>query len=118
MSNELTLSAYLRVEKGSFVFERSIQQLLATMTGNAVAHKVVSIGTSKESVGLDDVATPGYVLLLNLDAANYVVYGADADSPFGKLKAGEVALLRMAGGTLSLKADTSACLVEVVVIED
>ena len=67
---------------------------------------------------MGDVATPGLVLLLNLDAANYIEVGADADAPFVKLKAGEFALFRAGGATLSAKAHTAACLLEYAILED
>jgi hypothetical protein len=118
MANEIKAEAILQVEKGSFLWSRSLSGLQATMTGDAFAGGVVSVGTSKESLALGDVSTPGWVLIKNLDDEHFVAVGADADSPFLKLKAGEFALFRMAGATLSAKADTAACLVEYYVIED
>ena len=80
----------------------------------------VSAAAAKGNLVLGDVAggTPGYVLLRNLDGTNFVQFGADADAPFGKLKAGEAALLRVVAAPISIKADTAACAVEYWVLAD
>ena len=118
MSNEITLAVSLDVSKAPVVFSRTLQQVLAPMTGNCIVHEVVNVATVKRALSLGDIGTPGFVLLYNLDATNFVVAGADADSPFVKLKPGEFACFRLAGGTLSIKADTAACRVEYVVLDD
>ena len=118
MANEITMSVVIQLAKGALAFERSLAQIVATMTGNAMMHAVVSVGTMKETLGLGDIVTPGMVLLLNLDAANYIEVGTDADAPFIKLKAGEFALFRAGGATLSAKSHTAACLLEYAVLED
>ena len=117
MANEITLSVALQVAKGSLNFGLTLQNLLATMAGNAFTHKVISVGTVKETLDLGDIATPGAVLLYNLDPTNYIDAGADADSPFIRVQPGRVALFEAAGAVLSVKAHTAACLLEYVIVE-
>ena len=117
MANEITVALQMAVNKGLLTVERSIT-FQATLTGSAMQHGVQSIGTTKEDLVLGDVATPGFMALRNLDATNYVAYGADADSPFGILKAGEGCILRLAAAPVSIKANTAAVNVEYWVLED
>ena len=81
------------------------------------------VGTTEENILTTEVGTEGWVALLNLDAANYVEWGASATTPtiatIGRLEAGEMAVFRMEPGTtLRAKANTAACEVEVWVLED
>jgi hypothetical protein len=117
MANEITLQVTLAVSKGLLAAQRSIDGAI-TMTGAAMMHGVQTIGTAKENLALGDVGTPGMALLMNLDATNFVEVGADADSPFLKLKAGECALFRLAAGPVSCKANTAAVALEYWVLED
>lgn len=120
MANELKLSISLRATKGYFDLARAIGPVSVTLSGTVLLHQVLSIGTSKAAVDLTGLTTPGWALLRNLDAANYVGFGIDADTPSGELKAGEFALYRVARAqtALSLKANTAACNVEVCVLGD
>ena len=118
MADEIKADVALQVAKGSFLWSRALSGIAATMTGNAFAGGVVSVGTVAEALALGDVATPGWVLIYNLDATNYVEVGEDADAPFIKLKAGEFAIFRAAAATIEAKAHTAACLVEYFIIED
>ena len=117
MANEITIQVSLQVVKGLLSVARAVQHQV-TMTGTVMQHGVQAIGTSKENLVLGDVSSPGYVLLRNLDAANYVEFGADADTPFGKMKAGETALFRLAAAPISVKANTAAADVEYWVLAD
>jgi hypothetical protein len=70
------------------------------LTGDGKWSNVQAIGTSAEQLAFPgDLTTEGirYLLLLNLDATNYVEVSLDASvaSPFLKLAAGEGALLRV-----------------------
>jgi hypothetical protein len=81
-----------------------------------------SIGTSEEVVDFGDITTNGYAFIRNLDPANYVVYGPESGGAmvvFGKLKAGEFALLRISPTiVMRAKADTAACLLDVRIYQD
>ena len=83
-----------------------------------------TIGTSEEAIDVGDVTTEGCLFLQNLDDTNFVEYGCEAGSggmasPAFKLKAGEVAWMRLApGAALRAKADTAAVKLEVCCFED
>lgn len=118
MANEITLGVSVAVVKGLMAMARTVTGLQLTMAGTATVQAVKSVGTVKETLDLLGVSAPGYVLLRNLDATNFVEVGEDADTPFLKLKAREVAVFRMAGTTLSAKADTAAVNLEYMVLSD
>ena len=86
-----------------------------------MSDQVLSIGTTAEAVTFGDVATPGVIVLHNLDAANYIEFGPDDGGTMkncGKVNAGEVERFRLASGvTLKLKANTAACKVRVLCLE-
>lgn len=93
-----------------------------TVAGTGYLSKRVVVGTSKETVTLPDITTPGYVLIISLepDEGNFVSHGQDGDSPHGELKPGEFSIFRAArsGFVLSMKANTASVPVLVVVIPD
>src|SRR5262245_53922502 len=73
---------------------------------------VVSVGTSEEDLTTGDIGTLGYIYVKNLDATNYVQWGPKSGGSmvaFGRLKAGESAILRLEPGiTLRWVANTAA----------
>jgi hypothetical protein len=123
MANELTVTAGLRFAKGSGDAAVSLTNNLSNtvdVSGTEVSDSIQSIGTSAEAMVATDIGTQGYVLLQNLDTTNFVTISTDSAAhanPCVKLKAGEIAVFR-ANGALYLKADTGACRVRCVVIED
>ena len=117
MSDELSLRAYLSFSKGGAEVRRS-EGITVDVTGETFTHEVQSIGTAEEDiVYCADIATPGYVLIINLDATNYVEIGITTGVYPIKLKAGEFALYRHNSTAFKAKANTAACLVEFVMIE-
>jgi hypothetical protein len=115
---------------------RTIQQLTDT-TLNISASKKVTIavaGTHKQLTVQDigfaaheaialagDLGTPGMAMFTNLDETNFVELGLEVAAtfyPFAKLLPGETAGPFRIGGTLFAKADTAACELDVVIIEE
>lgn len=90
------------------------------VSGTEYVRLTQSIGTSAEAIDLgQDIGTAGYMFVKNRDATNYVTIrmgssGADVI----KLKAGEVALFRLAASTPYAIADTAACVIEYIIVED
>ena len=82
----------------------------------------LTVPTAGVDVDLSALTTEGWVRLQNLDDANFVEWGPEVAAvfhPIGRLNAGEPALFRLSPGkTLHLKADTAACLVQVLACED
>jgi len=123
MADELSLGiAFQLLDKFANEWEPTQDlSLLIDMTGNVISSGVQQIGTSKENLTLlSDHSTLGWALFMNLDDANYVSYGVDADNPFGEMKAGEPGCCRLsrAVSNVSMKANTAACWVAYIVLED
>ena len=89
------------------------------MTGDSFTHGVGSVGTSGEIlVESIEVGTVGWVFVKNLDASNFVTVGSHAtDNHLVKLLPGESSLLKAGLGTVFANSDTSACMVEYILVE-
>ncbi len=124
MSNEIQLSIVVRVANPPFQDMVNPGQVLVDQTNVGQGGYVSSIPTSDTAVpGLTGLTANGYAVLQNLDETNYVVYGPDNGSgaivPFGKLKPGEIAVLRIAPTVvLRAQADTAAVKLLAKVYED
>ncbi len=117
MSNELSLTVGLVYDKNGVAFSKS-EGIQVTVDGDSFVEGNLSIGTSEEELTqLADLGTPGYVLLKNLDATNYIEVGSTTGVYDIKLKAGEIALYRHNSATLYAKANTGACLLHYLVFE-
>ena len=117
MANELRVTTKVNFSKGGAVVTRSFSQDV-TITGDAFTHGVQSVGTTEEELAQGaDVGTPGYVLIKNLDATNYVEVGSTTGVYDIKLLAGEVALYRHNSGSVFAKSNTASCLVEYIIFE-
>jgi hypothetical protein len=118
MANEIKYNLSLSVNKGGVKTERQESNSI-DMTGESITHSVQEISTDGEVLVEGDVlGTVGYVYIKNLDSTNYVTVGSHATSNHAiKLKAGEACLFR-AAGSVYVQANTAACNVEYIVIED
>ncbi len=118
MANELNIIAGLTFNKGGGNVSRR-ESLSITVSGDSFSHEIQSIGTVEEAVVQgNELGTPGYVMLKNLDSTNYIEIGSTTGVYDIKLKAGEVAIYRHNSATIYAKANTSACLLEYIIIED
>ena len=119
MANELRIEAQLDYSK-SGVKEIKHDSVYVDVSGDSYSKTIQEIGTSNEQISVvSDIATYGYVFLKNLDSTNYIEIADENDSNyFCKLKDGEFALFRAADSTYWARANTSACNLEVTVIED
>lgn len=125
MANEITAKSYLAVSNGNDVFKSNGGTTLTQthdQSGNGRFSRIVSIATSDTEVTLSDITTEGWAWFRNLDATNYVDWGPDSTGivQMGRMEAGEVAgpFRLYPGVTLQMQANTAACDVEVVVLED
>ena len=119
MANELTVSIRLKFSKANTGEAKRAYSKSITVDGDSFVHGVQSIGTTEEEIAqLADLGTPGWVLLINQDATNYVEAGKSTGVYTVKMEAGEPALFRLDGTALLAKANTSACLVEYYIFED
>ena len=122
MANEITLSIAMQVVNGNYRDLLQPGQLRIDQATIGRGGHVQTIGTSEEVIDLGDVVTNGYAALRNLDEDNYVTYGpenAGAMVIFGKLKAGEPAVLRIAPTVvIRAQANTAPVKLDVRVYED
>ena len=133
MSNEIKLTMKLSVLNGDYNQEVNPGLIQIDQTTQGACGGIVEIGTEEETLEFLDIATEGYLYLRNLDDTNYVTYGPDYAGlvAFGKLKAGEWALLRLAPfeeegsgsgaptyGSIALQANTSPCKVKYLLLDN
>lgn len=124
MSNEIKVTASLKCSNGYFEQPQiGSTQLKFDQTAIGGDGAIVEIGTSEEDIDLSEITTLGWCYMRNLDTTNYVEWGKKDGSgnmqAIGRLEAGEPALFRMNPGvTLRMKANTAACKVQIIVLED
>jgi len=117
MAGELSLKCNIQFNKGGASVARS-GSVVADVTGDAFTHQIQSIGTAEELLAKSaDITTPGYCYIINLDATNFVEFGVTTGVYSVRVEAGDIALFRLNGVTLYAKADTGACLIEYIIIE-
>lgn len=121
MANEIRITLQLQVINGDFKdgFTYSDQW---DQTAIGASAGVQIVGTSAENLDLGDVATNGVLVLHNLDDTNFVTYGLNDSAAIkacGKIKPGEVALLRLVPGIdLMCQADTADVKLRFLLLED
>lgn len=119
MADELTLTATVAFAKGTIRQTKTISELLIDVTGDKYVSGVQEIGyEAAEALTLGGIASPGYCVLKNLDATNYVTIrdGAEGDD-LVKLLAGDVAIFRLGSATPYALADTAAVDLEYLIFE-
>lgn len=122
MDNAIQIVLVVNVANGAFRDMFSPGQINVDQAAVGRGGYVQSIGTSEEIVQFGDVVTAGYLVLRNLDETNWVEYGPESGGAmvsFGKLKPGEVAVLRLKPGVvMRAKADSGAVKLDVRLYED
>ena len=122
MANEITLKFSLQAENGFLKQSVNIGQLQVDQAAAGMAGGAQEIGTSEEIVDFGDVSTEGLLFLRNLDDTNYIEFGPEdtgAMVAVGKLEPGEFAFFRVKPSVvLRAQADTAACLLQVLLLED
>lgn len=121
MPNEFTTTVGVTLTNGNLRVSFPQVSRQSNQTTAGLSDQVLSIGTSEENVSFTDITTPGLCVLHNLDSTNYVEYGQSDGGTMkkvGKLAAGDVHLIRIAGSvTLRMQANTAACKVRVMCFE-
>lgn len=119
MANSLVISTSVVATLGSFKDTFSPGALTVTPAAIGAHCPIVTVGTSEEDLDVGDVTASGqgYAILQNLDATNFVTYGPKSGGAMvamGRLKAGEIAVLRLEpSAVLRWKADSAAVKVSV-----
>lgn len=119
MANELTVSCSLRYSTSSQEEEKSYSGVQIDVSGTNVIKHRQTIGTSEEALTVGDVNSAGYMIVKNMDATNYVtIRAASAAADLVKLKAGEVAMFRLAANGPYAIANTASVAIEYLLISD
>lgn len=123
MANEIKITQHVQVENAGADVNYKPSTFQLTQTGKGVYQATISAATSEAALSFSGITTAGFVLLRNLDSTNFVEWGPESGGAMikvGKLKASDPpALFRLAGSTtLRVKADTAACKLLVMVIEE
>ena len=116
MSDEISIQAQGSISNGSLSQSWNKGAVSINQTNRESDGGVESVGASEEDLTIANISTLGWLFLRNLDATNFVTYGPKSGGAMvllGKLKAGEVAVLRLAPGiTFRWIADTAPVKVE------
>lgn len=128
MADEITMTMSLTLANGNLDSMMIPARTLKITQNTAKPVRVdgtQTVGTSAEALTITDLTTPGVCYLRNRDASNYVDVGVMDTAappvycPLIKLKAGEMAMFRFAGSvTPYARANTSACILERVILDD
>jgi hypothetical protein len=125
VANELTVSVSARYSKNGVQISTDdfgVAGIQIDVAGTEVARFVQLIGTSEEAILMPgDIASPGFMIVKNLDASNYVtIASASGATACIKLKPGEPALFRLADSATTpyATANTASCRIAVIIIEN
>jgi hypothetical protein len=113
MSKEITVNLKVDVKNGFLAQSFSPGTVLVDMSGTTATGGVQDIGTSTnaEALSMSDVSSAGWAWFRNCDTTNYVDIGSGTGTNFApviRLKAGEVAALRLATNAPTARANTAA----------
>jgi len=122
MANEISVTIKITFAKGTLpTVSRNPSALSVDMTGTQFVAGVQSIGTVEEALDLGDMGalTLGWMYAKNLDGTNFVeIRPNTATADLIKLKAGEFCLFRLTSNTPYAIADTAACELDYLIVED
>lgn len=119
MAGEFSAAVHVSFSSGDVSYSRSFNLSALATTGDKYVANVQNIGTSEEALALGGVTTPGWTIFQNLDDTNFVeIRAGSSEADVIKLKAGEVALARLATATPYAIADTAAVDLEYIIFED
>jgi hypothetical protein len=90
-----------------------------TISANLYARGTITVATTGTAISLGAVATPGFMIIRNMDATNFVTIGNSGDPLPVEIKAGEWAAFRWAAAMVPYaQADTAPVLVEYFLVSD
>lgn len=120
MANEITLNALVQYEDSeSTEAELGVTDILKTVATKRVTRLKQSVGTSEEAIDLGDITSPGYAILINRDATNYIdLKVATAGAIFARLDPNSgMAMLKLGSGAQApfAIANTAACQMEILI---
>lgn len=121
MANEISITGILKCVNSAQGIDQEMKRenISADMAGDSYTRFTQTVGTSEEALELgQDIGTPGYCMIRNLDATNFVsLRRATAEGNCIKIRAGKFALFELAATAPFVIADTGACRIEVLLLE-
>jgi hypothetical protein len=119
MANELTISASAQYEDDDGVTAGlEVAALTRTLTTKKVLKTKQTVGTSAEALVIGDVASLGFLMIINRDVTNFVsVLTGDGGDVVGKIFPGECYGPVRLGADMQapfVQADTDDCEIEVL----
>lgn len=120
MANEITATMSLRAVNGAYQVTSPNIRIQDDQAVIGEYSAVVEVGTAAETMPVGDVASNGWLLITNLDSANYVEYGPDSTGmiAMGKLEAGESHLLKLKPAVvIKWQANTAAVKVKMLLLD-
>jgi hypothetical protein len=121
MASEITVSLTVAASKGGISQRIDVPATLLTMTGSRINKLSQSIGfAAAEALQLGEMGTVGQVVIINMDATNFVtVTTSNGGVVMAKILPGDFLKLPAGSGTqaIYLQADTAAVLIEALVVE-
>lgn len=120
MADEATVTTKLSFVKGSVSTALSDSSGTFDVTGTRYIRNVQDVGFSAaEALDMGDITDPGWCYMKNLDSSNFIsVYAATGETAFMKIKAGEHFVFRMLATAPFVQADTAACDLEYMIVQD
>lgn len=116
MANTHTVSASVQFSDGTDGYGINLNPVTSTQGAPAIAHGVVTIGTSEETLSIGDVAAGGLFVFKNRGPTNFVEIGPDNGGtllPFVKCAADKFGQIPgLSSTTIKAKADTAPCVLE------
>lgn len=119
MADEISITIGARLENGLLKVREPNTTTQFDQTTDRGGSFTVDVGTSEETIDFGDIA-PGYVLLRNLDATNFVDFGnATGDLDYTLEANGGVGLVKMkTSTTMYIQANTATCKVQVTAFNE
>lgn len=115
MAAELNLTISASETKNGVTFSSDFTGTV-DVAGNTPIFEVKSIATSDTVLDLGGISTIGFCVFKNLDATNYVEIGDNNTTYSLKLKALEFCVVRWNQAAIHAKANTSAVLLQYLLI--
>lgn len=116
MANELTISANLAyLDTNNVQEELAIESLRQSVTTKIIGRSQQVIATSETAITLAGVSSVGWLMLINLDATNFVnIKTAASGTIFAKLPPGGFCVLYLGSGVTApvAIADTASCVID------
>ncbi len=120
MADELSARLILSAVKNSASVKVDITDF-SDISGNILYHGTQSIATSSTAIEIGAVSTDGTIVIINRNATNYIEVSLDssfgASNVFALIRPGRWALVPVKTRTLFLRANTAACLAEIIALD-